>query len=243
MKRTQSNGYTAAEILLIGLLLMILAFLVTPGAIHAYDSIMESRLQKNMQHIYDRIIQYRADHNGAGPHLDENGEIDTERMINRMTSGTFPNGMISRYGPCGPYMQEWPSNPFSPNAISQTVKFGFSKNSPRDGSSGWYYDLNTCLVSPNSPKGGVKLSTAAPKPAERQVPVENTTSGFRFGGIMQGPEGIGAMINGHLVKVGDTINNANVVEIDSHSVTLELEGHKLILDTNLPSGDEGRPGE
>jgi len=62
----------------------------------------------------------------------------------------------------------------------------------------------------------------APKPKLRE-------SDFKLSGIMRGPDGTVAIINGRYVRVGQTVSGAKVVNIGHHSVELEADGQRLII--------------
>jgi hypothetical protein len=71
-----------------------------------------------------------------------------------MTGRTAADGKLDPGGSCGPYMKEWPRNPFCAQDIGGDIEFGTATLPPRNGNTGWYYNTNTCIISPNSFKGG-----------------------------------------------------------------------------------------
>ncbi|MFA6133271.1 MAG: hypothetical protein WC869_04555 [Phycisphaerae bacterium] len=244
MKPKRTAAYTAVEILLIVLLFLLVGIIVTPGAVSAYDSLRNDRLQKDLQYLRTQIEQYRTDHGGMGPHLNENGEVDVENMVARMTRATFSSGRLSRYGACGPYIPEWPSNPFCKSVVSQAIKFGTTSRPPRDDSSGWYYNIDTCMVSPNSTKGSLAGSIKG-DPFIRitggdTVHKDDKTAAFRLKGILRGPEGSEVIINGQRLHEGDSIDDGVIRRIDAHAVELEVGGHHLTIEMPrpLPSDDD-----
>jgi len=156
------HGFTLIEIMIVIMLLAILAAMVVPRVIDAQTDACASALETDIQMLRQQIIVYKAQHGGNGPHLDADGNLDKANFSARLTGKTNPNGTIAPNGSCGPYMIKWPTNPFiTSDAAAGTVLFGTDTSAPRNSTSGWYYNTDTCLISPNSATGGEKLD---PKP-------------------------------------------------------------------------------
>jgi len=230
-------AFTLIELVIVILLLGTIAMIVMPKFLDASQDAKESSLLSDLRTVRSQIEVYRNEHNGRGPHLNERGELDPEQFIDRLTGRTFPSGQMTKYGPCGPYLTEWPDNPFSPRGIRGTVKFGWALRPPRDGTTGWYYNIDSCLVSPNSPQGGFSICPAddgqAPQP-DKALVAQDGEKGFKLTGILEGPDGRVAMINGQRLCEGQTINNAKVLEIGPYHVQLEVDGKVITLGMNKP---------
>ena len=69
--------------------------------------------------------------------------------------GYLPKGTAN--GVFGPYLLEWPENPFSPSSVARDITFGTQASPPRDNTTGWHYNTNTGVVSANSEHGGESL--------------------------------------------------------------------------------------
>ncbi len=152
------HGFTLIEIMIVIMLLAILAAMVVPRLIDAQDDARESAIETDIQMMRRQILVYKVQHGGNGPHLDAEGKLDTANLSARLTERTNPDGKSTPNGSCGPYMATWPTNPFlSPAEAAGTVGFGTETTPPRDSASGWYYNTDTCVISPNSAKGGEKL--------------------------------------------------------------------------------------
>lgn len=148
---------TLVEVLIVVLILAIISMVVVPKLGSASDEARESALLTDLRTARCQIRLYATQHAGRLPHLDENGQLDTANLVNRLTKRTDIDGKLNPNGPSGPYLLEWPDNPFCPASVSQKIQFGTAPTPPRDGTSGWYYNTNTGIVSPNSTMGGESL--------------------------------------------------------------------------------------
>lgn len=154
----QKTGFSLIEILIVVMLLAIVSAITIPRFVDAGDDARESAIETDIQMMRRQIMVYMAQHNGKGPHLDELGNTDAANLAARLTGKTDADGKLNPSGPYGPYMTEWPVNPFiASDATAGTVKFGTAATPPRDGATGWYYNTDTCLISANSPVGGKSL--------------------------------------------------------------------------------------
>jgi len=79
----------------------------------------------------------------------------------------------------------------------------------------------------------VKSTTknARPLPVDKSAPSPTSSgkSGYTLSGIMHGPAGNMALINGRLVRKGQSIGNARLVEITEYTVLLEVDGKQFTL--------------
>ena len=237
--RIHERGYALLEIVIIMLVLAVVASTVGPRVVVASYTWRNSRLKSHVEDIRQQIQKYKADHGGQGPHLNEVGQIDGRNLIARLTNTTYPNGKISKFGSCGPYMGEWPGNPFCEEARDRTIKLGLAERPPRDDSTGWYYNVYSCLVSPNSAEGAHGLDPAAP--SEPAVTYEKLSSpqvmllGLRLTAIMEGPDGKVAVINGEPMRVGQAVMGAKITEIGRYHVELEGESRHITIGMNATS--------
>lgn len=231
-QRAGHGAFTLIELLIVVLLLITIAAIVVPRFLSASQDARGSRLLSDLQTVRSQVEIYKSEHNGRGPHLDEKGELDTEHFAERLTGKTYPSGQLSKYGPCGPYLHEWPENPLVDRFVRSAVMFGWASVPPRDGTSGWYYNLDTCLLYPNSPdsdpEAGPAPAGAATSSGGQDKPQEGP-AGLRLNGIMEGPEGRVAIINNQRVHEGQTIDNAKVLAISDYGVKLEIDGREVNL--------------
>ena len=75
---------------------------------------------------------------------------------------------------------------------------------------------------PTEPEVQVQGAPTAEDPDEQKA-------SFELGGIMQSGGVANAIVNNHLVAVGDEIDGARVVSIDKHHVVLDLDGKRIVL--------------
>ena len=76
-------------------------------------------------------------------------------FVARMTGRTNPSGKLNTSGQCGPYLTDWPSNPFVKGAAAQTIQFHSNAAPPRLSMTGWYYSLTTGILYANSTTGAI----------------------------------------------------------------------------------------
>ena len=94
-------------------------------------------------------------------------------------------------------------------------------------------------ASPRNPsRAGPVRPAAQTRPAAAAAPVKPQPDKatppppapeFKLTGVLLGPGGGTAIINGRFMKVGDTIEGARVVKITKHAVTLELGARRITL--------------
>lgn len=146
----RNYAFTLVEVLIVVMLLAVLAMIAIPRFSGASEQARESALATDLQTSRRQIEIYKSDHGGKGPHVDENGDVDMIRFVGRLTSKTTQDGKIdSSNGTCGPYLREWPENPFTG---TKTIKHG-TGDPQRDGSSAWYFNTQTGMLYPNSAEG------------------------------------------------------------------------------------------
>jgi hypothetical protein len=124
-----------------------------------------------------QIQVYTMQHGNRGPHLDQKGNVDKANLSARLTGRTDPDGQLDPSGSRGPYMKEWPTNPFSKSAVAGLVLFGTEAAPPRDGTTGWYYNIDTCLISPNSSTGGKEFDPTGEPTKPTETEASTTTTG------------------------------------------------------------------
>jgi len=70
---------------------------------------------------------------------------------------------------------------------------------------------------------------AAAQPAAPSPPPPLDESKFKLSGVMMGPGGATAIINGQSVTQGETVDGAKVIRVSQHSVDLEVNGRRLTI--------------
>jgi len=154
------------EITIVITLLAILAMLTVPRIISAQNEAKESALATDVQMLRRQIELYKIQHTERAPHVDEFGQKDVDNMKARMLGRTDPDGKINASGSCGPYMNEWPENPFCDAAVAADVAFGKLTTPPRDGTTGWYYCILNTIIYPNSSEGALDLDSVGGQAAQ-----------------------------------------------------------------------------
>jgi len=156
---SRRRGFTLVEILIVVVLLAIIAGLVVPAFMSVFEGSREATLLGDIQTIRKQVELYRLEHNGLAPHLDPDGVSIRlpQYLILHMTQRSTSSGAVDPEGPYGPYLDEWPANPFSNDSVARLILLGTSTKPPRNGITGWYYNTDTCIVSANSTTGGETL--------------------------------------------------------------------------------------
>ncbi len=153
----KSWAFTLVEILIVIVILAILAAIIVPRFANASDEAKEAALVFSIRIIRKQINLYTLQHGGQGPHLDDRGQVGFPDPTRRMTERTDARGRLDPAGSYGPYLDSWPANPFSASNVATSVAPGNGAKPPRSGMSGWYYDLDSYLVSANSITGGESM--------------------------------------------------------------------------------------
>jgi len=153
------KAFTLVEILIIVVILAIIAAIIVPQFATANDEAKEASLVSTIKILRRQIALYRVEHNGNGPHVGPllpppTSEEKLGVPFRRLTERTDIAGNLDPNGPYGPYINDWPGNPFCEGPMAKTVTVGYGAKPPRTGITGWYYDLDTCIISANSVTGG-----------------------------------------------------------------------------------------
>lgn len=134
-----SKGFTLVEILIVVIILGILAAIVIPQFTQASNDARQSSLSSDLQTVRSQLELYRVQHLEQYP--------DKDNFVALMTSKTDEAGAIDVNGKFGPYLQKFPTNPFAPAAVAQTVTNGTACTG--DNTSGWYFNTDTGAFTPN----------------------------------------------------------------------------------------------
>jgi len=112
----------------------VLGFYVIPQfTSNGHDSKL-ANLTTNLQSIRAQLELYRLHHNGKYP----------SNIVAGLTKKTDDDGTVNAAGAYGPYMQEFPANPFVYDSAEAV------KTSGRPGE-GWSYDSKTGVFVANTP--------------------------------------------------------------------------------------------
>ncbi|HUS91944.1 MAG TPA: prepilin-type N-terminal cleavage/methylation domain-containing protein [Phycisphaerae bacterium] len=153
----QNRGFSIVELLIVITMLAIIAAIAVPRLIDASEDARSSALGTDLQMLRRQVVLYKMQHNGRGPHLDESGALDKPNLPTRLTGRTTQQGKLDDNGAYGPYMKQWPVNPYADGAVAGSITFGTQTAPPRDGATGWYYNTTTCVFSANTTEGGEEL--------------------------------------------------------------------------------------
>lgn len=156
-KSLQYKAFTLVEILIVTMIVGILAMIVVPKMISASDDARESAIETDLQMLRRQINLYQAQHAGRSPHVNESNQTDTANMQARMLGKTDADGKLDASGDRGPYLTEWPVNPFASPGVAAVLTFGKATTPPRDDSSGWYFCYKTLMMYPNTALGALHL--------------------------------------------------------------------------------------
>lgn len=153
------KAFSLVELMIIVMLLAIMAMIVMPKFASSADETREAALATDYTNAIRQIDLYRIQHGERWPETDENGVQDTANFIKRMIGRTTFKGKLDPNGEFGPYLMEWPTNPFMGAAdAASEIKFSPDEAWTRDGSTGWLYTCNTHKLYINSIKGGTDFS-------------------------------------------------------------------------------------
>ena len=118
------SAFTLVEMLIAVVMLAILAAIVIPRFVLAQDEAEELALTTDLRALRLQVESYKVQHDGRLPLFDENGNLDSGNLVARLTGRTDIDGKINSSGDSGPYMFEWPANPFADRDVAASIAFG-----------------------------------------------------------------------------------------------------------------------
>jgi general secretion pathway protein G len=139
MKR--NSGFTLVEILIVVIILGILAAIVIPQFTEASNDARQSALVSDMQTVRSQIELFKVQHCELLPGDDGSGSFTTARFLAHLTQKTDQDGTLNASGQYGPYLQKFPTNPFtSDNPDSVDVVTTDPNAGELDGDPGWWFN-------------------------------------------------------------------------------------------------------
>ena len=144
------SGFTLVEILIVVVILGILAAIVIPQFTEASTEAKLSSLCTDLQTLRSQIELYKVQHLERYPDVDENGKPDTANFVARLTESTDNTGKLDPNGAFGPYLRNFPTNPFVRKKADE-VSFGDAEV-PGDRKTGWYFNTQTGEFHANDPE-------------------------------------------------------------------------------------------
>lgn len=145
------KGFTLVEILIVVIILGILAAIVIPQFTEASEDARSSALRTDLQTIRSQLELYKVQHQDRYPHKINDGgswQEDTGNFVARLTGTTDMHGDTSGED-FGPYLQDFPENPFASDNGDE-VEFGTGGPSG-SGDPGWFFDTETGNFYANTP--------------------------------------------------------------------------------------------
>ncbi|MDP7162395.1 MAG: hypothetical protein QF577_05120 [Phycisphaerae bacterium] len=117
-------AFTIVEMMIVFLLLAILAAVIVPKFAVATADARESGLLTDVQTLRRQVQLYKTQHFGRLPHLDQNGNAQSDGLLGRLMKKIDPTGRPNANETCGPYFRAWPSNPFLDELTASEVMVG-----------------------------------------------------------------------------------------------------------------------
>ena len=144
----KNTGFTLVEILIVVIILGILAAIVIPQFTEASNDARESALASDLQTVRSQLELYKVQHLERYPNIAADGvTLDNANFIARLTGRTLLTGALDAGGEFGPYLQKFPTNPWSPVGADE-VTFGVADPAP-GGDTGWYFNTDLGKFSAN----------------------------------------------------------------------------------------------
>jgi len=100
------KGFTLVEILIVVIILGILAAVVIPQFTEASNDARASAMNSDLQTVRSQIELYKIQHNDTLP-------TDDTTIVAQLTSKTLVDGTVDAAGTFGPYLQAFPTNPYT----------------------------------------------------------------------------------------------------------------------------------
>ncbi len=137
--RHRDSAFSLIELVIVVMILGIMAMIVIPKYASSADDAREKTLSTDYATALRQLELYKHQHGGKTPDLAADGSLDTANFIKRMTGKTDADGTLNANGTFGPYLIEWPTNPFVSGAAGAEITFGKYLPATRNGRTGWYY--------------------------------------------------------------------------------------------------------
>ena len=140
MKFDRGAGFTLVEVLIVVVIMAILAVVVVPQFASSTDDAKMSTAEFNLSTLRSIVQTYRGQHNGAMPTVD-----GTTNLIEELLQKTAADGTLDANGAYGPYLVEFPENPFTQvNTVTATASTTMASGDVTAGDAGgWLYNATT----------------------------------------------------------------------------------------------------
>jgi general secretion pathway protein G len=140
MARRSIRAFTLVEVLIVVVIMAVLAAVVIPQFSSSTDDAKRSTGDFNLSTMRSIVQTYKAQHLNANPAHDA-----TNKTLPGLLGKTLQNGTVDAAGPYGPYLVEFPENPYTGkkdvNATTKTVLVAADVTAGNAG--GWLYNATT----------------------------------------------------------------------------------------------------
>ena len=136
----RDRGFTLVEVLIVVVIMAVLAAVVVPQFSASTDDAKSSTAEFNLSTLRSVVQTYRGQHNGQTPTLASN-------TLPGLTGKTNADGTASTTGAYGPYLLEFPENPFTQKSVvaaTTKTKATIAKGDvTASNAGGWLYNATT----------------------------------------------------------------------------------------------------
>jgi prepilin-type N-terminal cleavage/methylation domain-containing protein len=145
-------GFSFVEMVIVVVIVGLLGALAVLRIGSLITTSRKSALAGDLQVLQKAVEMYIAEHNGLGPADNDDGstETDWEVVVARLVRMTREDGGRSHTSSLGPYIKEWPTNPWNGRQLLRL-------DGPPAGAdlAGWRYDTLTRIIEADNGPGSV----------------------------------------------------------------------------------------
>jgi prepilin-type N-terminal cleavage/methylation domain-containing protein len=140
------RGFSVLEVVIVVVIIGVLGVLATLKMGSVVSTSRASSLTGDLHVLQNAVEMYIAEHNGLGPADNPDGTTETDWtiVVARLLRMTREDGGRSHTAYLGPYVKEWPANPW--NGMQELRLDGPPAGA---GVAGWRYDTLTRIIEPD----------------------------------------------------------------------------------------------